>query len=62
MTSQLAARSKRAGPFQPNALAVCSRTTPRTVIAERTGIIDPARPARKEPRQCHIAVVLTTTM
>jgi len=33
-----------AGPFQPNGLAVCSRTTPRTGIAVRTGIIDP--PAR----------------
>jgi hypothetical protein len=51
-----------AGPFQPNGLAVCSRTTPRTGIAVRTGIIDPARPARKEPRQCHIGVVLTTAM
>jgi hypothetical protein len=51
-----------AGPFQPNGLASCSRTTPRTGIAVRTATIDPARPARKQPRQCHIAVVLTTAM
>ena len=35
--------------------AVCSRTT------VRTSIIEPGRMARREPRQCHIAVVGTTT-
>jgi len=43
-------------------LAVCSCTMTRTGIALRTGTIEPGRTARREPRQCHIAVVLTTAM
>src|SRR6476469_6638880 len=48
------------GPFPPNGPAVCSRTTARTGIALRRGTIEPGRTARREPRQCHIVVVLTT--
>ena len=48
------------GPFPPNGLAVCLRTTARTGTALRRGIIEPGRTARREPRQCHIVVVLTT--
>jgi len=36
------------------------RTTARTGIALRRGTIEPGRTARREPRQCHIVVVLTT--
>jgi len=48
------------GPFPPNGLAVCLRTTARTGTALRRGIIEPGRTARREPRQRHIVVVLTT--
>jgi len=34
----------------------------RRGITVRTGIIEPGRLARSEPRRCHIVVVLTTTM
>jgi hypothetical protein len=50
------------GPFQLNGRAACRCTTARRRIGVRTGIIEPTRPARREPPRCHIVAVLTASM
>src|SRR5256886_2715027 len=60
---------RRAPPLGLGVAVLSSRTggrlpriTARAGIAVHTGITEPGRPARLEPRRCHIVVHLTTTM